>query len=203
MKRLLIINGHPDPRPERFCGALTRAYEHGAVAAGWETRLIEIGNLPLSSIEAAGHGEPLDTDLLDVLGDIEWANRLAIVFPLWFDKPPEALKVIFGHADVESARKGRRAHLIVTMDMPAFAYRSMLRPGAPKKALALSIPGVVPDEPVLIGCVTTITAEQRRQWLETVRGYGRSWLGASSGPSRTHVLASMIDRKMTQWWNGV
>ncbi len=202
MKRLLLINGHPDPRPERFCGALTSAYERGASSGGWETRRINVGDVPLSCIEAMTQGEAPGADVREVLDEIEWANRLAIVFPLWFDKPPEALRAIFSHAESTIERKGRKAHVIVTMDMPAFAYRSMLRPGAPKKALALSIPGVIPDEPILIGCVTSITPEQRRQWLEDMRNYGqRSWYGASVSPSRTHVLASMIDRT-TQWWNG-
>ena len=89
------------------------------------------------------------------------------------------------------------------MEMPAFAYRSMLRPDAPKKATGLAIPGVVPDEPVLIGCVNTITRERRRQWLETVRRYGeRSSYGTTAAPSRPLALASMIDRTVTQWWNG-
>jgi putative NADPH-quinone reductase len=202
MKRLLVINGHPDPRPARFCGALSSAYERGAASAGWETRRVNIGDLPLSSVEAISQGEPPDADILGVLGDIEWANKLAIVFPLWFDRPPEALRAIFAHAEAD-ARRGRKAHIIVTMDMPAFAYRSMLRPGATKPGLALSIPGLLPEEPVLIGCVTSITQEQRRQWLETIRGYGqRSWSGAAVGPSRTHVIASMIDRTVSQWWNG-
>ncbi len=203
MKRLLVINGHPDPRPERFCGALSSAYVRGASAAGWETRRCNVGDFALSSIEGMTRGERPPADICEMVGHIEWANRLAIVFPLWFDKPPEALRVIFAHLENEAGRKGRKAHVIVTMDMPAFAYRSMLRPGAPKKGLALSIPGVIPEEPVLIGCVATITAEQRRQWLETVHGYGeKSWFGAAVGPSRTHVLASMIDRTVTQWWNG-
>lgn len=204
MKRLLVINGHPDPRPARFCGALTRAYEQGAASAGWHTRRVNIGDLPLSSIEAVSRGDAPGADVLDVHSDLDWANRLAIVFPLWFDKPPEALGAVFGSADVDAVHKGRRAHVIVTMDMPAFAYRSLLRPDAPKKPLALSIPGVIPDDPVLIGCVSTISLEQRRQWLDAMRDYGRrTWLGASAGPPRSQRLASMIDRTVGQWWNSI
>lgn len=203
MKRLLVINGHPDPRPERFCGALTSAYVRGASSAGWETRCFNAGDLALSSIEGMARGECPPSDICEVISDIEWANRLAIVFPLWFDKPPEALRAIFAHLERGAGREGRKAHVIVTMDMPAFAYRSMLRPGAPKKGMALSIPGIIAEEPVLIGCVSSISAQQRRQWLEAVRDYGqKSWLGAAVGPSRTYVLASAIDRTVSQWWNG-
>lgn len=195
MKRLLVINGHPDPRPERYCGALARAYVHGATQAGWETRRTNIGDIALGAIEAISQGEEPGDDISKVLSDIGWANRLAIVFPLWFDKPPEALRAIF-------ARLGgtaRRAHTIVTMDMPAFAYRSLLRPGASsQKSLALSIPGVVPDEPVLIGCVSSITQAQRHDWLDAMRGYGNSWAGASAAP--TWTLSSMFDRTVSQLW---
>ena len=206
MKNLLVVNGHPDPRPERFCGALSDAYERGANAGGWETRRLNVGNLGPSSIAAMNSGECPDTDVLDTLGDIEWANRLAIIFPLWLGQPPDMLRVLFDYVDgaipCDGARR-RRAHVIVTMEMPAFAYRSMLRPGAPKKATELTIPGVVPDQPVLIGCVNTITREQRRQWLETVRRYGeRSNYGTTAAPSRSLAFASMIDRTVTQWWNG-
>jgi len=30
----LLVNGHPDPSPERFCSALCDAYEDGARKAG-------------------------------------------------------------------------------------------------------------------------------------------------------------------------
>ncbi len=201
MKRLLVINGHPDPRPARFCGALARAYERGAAQGGWQTRRINIGDLPLSSIETVTRGGTPDAEVLSALGDIDWANRLAIVFPLWFDKPPAALGAIFGYAD-EDDREGRKAHVIITMDMPAFAYRSLLRPDASRKSLALSIPGVIPDDPVLIGCVTSISQEQRLQWLEAMRDYGqRTWLGSSAEPPRSQLLAAMFDRTVRQWWN--
>ena len=206
MKNLLVINGHPDPRPERFCGALSHAYELGANAGGWETRRLNVGDLALSSIEAMSNGEGPDADVLNALGDIEWSNRMAIIFPLWFDQPPDTLRVLFEYIDGTIPGDGverRRAHVIVTMEMPAFAYRSMLRPGTPKMITDLAIPGVVPDKPVLIGCVNTITREQRCRWLETVRGYGeRSSYGTTAAPSRSLAFASMIDRTVTQWWSG-
>lgn len=160
---------------------------HGAHVAGWETRRFNIGDIPLGTVDALGRGEAPDADICGILSDIEWANRLAIIFPLWFDRPPEALRILFAQSEAP-----RRAQVIITMDMPAFAYRSLLRPGGSKKAPALDIPGVVPDEPVLIGCVSSITAQQRRQWIETVRDYGKSWLGASDAPHWT--FATMFDR---------
>ena len=204
MKHLLVINGHPDPRPERFCGALSEAYERGGSSGGWETRRVNVGNLPLSAIEGADGDEGQDADVLEVFNDIEWANRLAIVFPLWFDQPPDVLCALFSHVGGGTSRRGgRRAHVIITMEMPAFAYRSLLRPGSPRKVSDLAIPGVIPDQPVLIGCVNTITREQRRQWLETVRHYGeRSRHGTSEVPPRHLGLASRIDRTVTEWWNG-
>jgi len=202
MKNLLVINGHPDPRPERFCSALSSAYERGAGAGGWQTRRIDIGNLPLSSIEAMNRGGRPDVDILEMQADVEWANRLAIVFPLWFDEPPDALCALFEHLGDPHGR--RPAHVIVTMEMPAFAYRSMLRAGAPKNsATGLAIPGIVSEEPVLIGCVNTIDRNRRRGWLETVRDYGeRTTLGTARAPSRSLVIASMIDRTVMQWWHG-
>lgn len=197
MKHLLVINGHPDSNPARFCGALTDAYIRGGKDAGWLTRRLDVADLRLSSIEAM-KGDA-DVDVLAALNDIEWANRIAVVFPLWFDRPPAALRALFGHLP----RSRRRAHVIITMEMPAFAYRSLLRAGGPANATGLAIPGVVSDEPVLIGCVNTISSEQRREWLETVRQYGeRTRHGTTAAPSRPLALASMIDRTVGQWWNG-
>ncbi len=195
MKHLLVINGHPDSSPTRFCGALTDAYMRGGRGAGWQTRRLDVGTLKLASIEAMdGEGGP-DIEVAAALNDIEWANRLAIVFPLWFDRPPEALRALFDHVP----RGRRKAHVIITMEMPAFAYRSLLRAGATGSATGLAIPGIVADEPLLIGCVNTISAEQRREWLETVRQHGeRTRHGMTSAPSRPLALASTVG----QWWSG-
>src|SRR5262249_6217061 len=44
-RRILVINGHPDSRPERFCTALASAYSGAALKAGHEVRRIDIATL--------------------------------------------------------------------------------------------------------------------------------------------------------------
>ena len=47
-KRILILLGHPDPRPERLCRALAEAYHAGAVEAGHEVAVIDVARLDFS-----------------------------------------------------------------------------------------------------------------------------------------------------------
>lgn len=44
-KRIVIIQGHPDKSPERFCRALASAYERGAREAGHDVRRIDVATL--------------------------------------------------------------------------------------------------------------------------------------------------------------
>jgi hypothetical protein len=85
------------------------------------------------------------------------------------------------------------------MDMPAFAYRSILR--GPERSPMLAVPGIEAEEPVLIGCVSSISLEQRRDWLATLHSYGeRSRFGSVAVPSRVQAFADMIDRTVAQLW---
>lgn len=43
--RITIIDGHPDPGPERFCHALSNAYAVAATAAGHEVRRVNLCDL--------------------------------------------------------------------------------------------------------------------------------------------------------------
>lgn len=205
MKKLVVVNGHPDPRPNRFCAALCGAYEKGAAVAGWQISRVDIGKLPLSSLEALRQGQCEDTAAQAMLAELEGAQRLAVVYPLWFDRPPEGVQAFFSYIDqAQWSPAGRKAHIIITMDMPGFAYRTQLRPGAAQKPLMLDVPGLIPDEPVLIGCVSSITQEQRRHWLATMRDLGeRTSFGAAVTPTRIEAFAAAIDRTMSQWWAGL
>ena len=205
MKKLVVVNGHPDPRPNRFCAALCDAYQKGAAAAGWQVSRLDIGRLPLSCLEALRQGQCDDAAADAMLADIESAQRLAVVYPLWFDQPPEGVRSIFSYLDqVQWSPAGRKAHVIVTMDMPAFAYRTQLRPGVAQKPLMLDLPGLIPEEPVLIGCVSSIQPEQRQQWLAAMQEFGeRTNLGAAVTPTRIGAFAAAIDRTVSQWWAGL
>lgn len=50
-KRIVIIDGHPDSREERFVHALARAYQAGAEAAGHEVKRIRVGELDFPMLQ--------------------------------------------------------------------------------------------------------------------------------------------------------
>ena len=158
-RKILVINGHPDPRPERFCAALCEAYEAGAQSAQYEVRRLDVGALALAEPEAAASMDA-------VLDLVRWSNRLVIVFPLWLDGPPEQLRLLFNQIALAGGRE-RMARVVVTMEMPAFAHRNSSR-GAHMTVLS----GVKADKPIFIGCVNTISSDQRKHWLKSVHELG-------------------------------
>jgi len=199
MKTLLVINGHPDPRNERFCAGLSNAYQQGAEDGGWQVRRLNVGACPQEALEALKHGSGDSAKAM--LADIAWADRLAVVYPLWFGQPPQDLHLLFSHLAEGRCvpANGRKAHVIVTMDMPAFAYRRLLQPGAETQPM-LDLPGLIAEDPVLIGCVSSIALEQRERWLAAMRDFGmRTTLGSVRVPPRSASLASIIDRTVAQW----
>jgi putative NADPH-quinone reductase len=168
-RKLLVVNGHPDPRPERFCAALCGAYEAGAQARGCATRRLDVGAIDLAAVARAG--EAAD-GIEEAFRLVRAADRLAIVYPLWADAPPMGLKQMFDYvARLEEMlrlkdRAAKKARVVVTTALPAMVYRGKLAP------VALS--GVEADEPLFIGSVDTITDEQRARWIEQVRVLGRA-----------------------------
>jgi hypothetical protein len=86
VRQILVINGHPDPRPERFCAALCDSYQAGAEQAGWEVQRLDVGSLALT---------PNGPDLELSLAAMGWATQFLVVFPLWLEQPPEGLRTLF------------------------------------------------------------------------------------------------------------
>ena len=86
-RRILVVNGHPDCRPERYCGALCEAYEDGARSAGLNVQRLDAGGV---------NAIPGGDDMPAALEKIGWADRLTVVFPLWLDRPPVPLTDLFG-----------------------------------------------------------------------------------------------------------
>lgn len=187
-KRILILNGHPDPAPERFCSALAVAYQKGAQTAGHQARLLNIGAMSFDLLRTAvAFGEvPHNADIVGARGDMLWAEHLLFVFPLWLGGPPALLKgfmecvacseFLLGMGKglmPEGKLRGRTARILVTMGMPSLIYRAFfMRHGT--KAFErgiLRLAGIRPVRTSYIGDIAT-SIDKRRNWLSHVEGLG-------------------------------
>lgn len=93
-RKILVILGHPDPAPERFCRALARAYEDGARQAGHEVRLVDLATIyfPLLRGREAFERDPPPESLAEASQSLHWAEHLVFIFPLWLGTMPALLK---------------------------------------------------------------------------------------------------------------
>lgn len=190
-RRILILQGHPDPSGSRFGRALAHAYEQAARAAGREVRTVDIAQIdfPLVRTQADWKHGPLPPALLEAQQAIGWAEHLVVFFPLWMGgmpallkgfmeqvlRPGFALKDQDGSPFGQKALEGRSARVVVTMGMPALAYRWYFRAHS-LRALERNIFGLVGIAPVhetLIGQVETLDDGGRERWLERLAQLGR------------------------------
>jgi len=186
--RIAIIDGHPDPDPDRFVHALAVEYKRGAETAGHEVRSIEIATLdfPVLRSRQGWTDEPPVAAIADAQQTIAWANHVAIFYPLWLGDVPALLKAFLeqvmrpGFAIREGARpgqmgllKGRSAQIVVTMGMPAFFYRFFYGAHSVKslERNILKLVGIAPVRHTIIGSVEA-SPEQREAWLEEMTGLG-------------------------------
>ncbi|HWA29947.1 MAG TPA: NAD(P)H-dependent oxidoreductase [Rhizomicrobium sp.] len=158
-KHVLVINGHPEPSPERFCNALSRAFYIGAQSSGWKVHRLEAATGCFRSGEMKST-IPVDT----AAGLMHAADRLAIVYPLWFDAPPAPVQTLLEAAakfrqTADLPKRPRSAQLVVTMELPAFIHRAMLKERDAQQV-------------TFIGSVSALTDAQRQQWLHDIRILG-------------------------------
>lgn len=170
-RKILIIQGHPDANHGHFGDALVRAYEEGARTAGHELRRLTVAELDfpvLRSMAEWQHEAPVPA-IQDAQEAIRWAEHLVIFYPLWLGAMPALLKAFleqvlrpgFGIQTAEGAGmwkrllQGRSARIVVTMGMPAFAYRWLFRAHSLKnlERNILKFCGIAPVRATMIGMV--------------------------------------------------
>ncbi|ATE67154.1 NAD(P)H-dependent oxidoreductase [Rhizorhabdus dicambivorans] len=177
MRKVLVIDGHPDPTKERLIHALATAYRTAAEEAGHEVRTATLAVLDLAPLRSRAEWETgtLPEGIAAVQADLLWADHLVLLFPLWLGDMPALTKALLeqilrpGFAFGEDRGRlrprlgGRSARLIVTMGMPAAIYR-LWYAGHAIKVLRRSICGLVGIRPVratVIGSIErTGTAER-------------------------------------------
>lgn len=189
-RRVVIIQGHPDPAGGHFCHALADAYADGAVAGGHEVRRIDIAVLDFPWLRRKQEFEQDDPPA--AIGKaqqaIAWADHLLIVYPLWLGTMPALLKAFWeqtlrpGFAHDVGARgwkkllSGRSARIVVSMGMPALVYRLYFHAYG-LKALEhsiLRICGIRPIRTSLIGNIEARDGVARAQWMQKMLDLGRA-----------------------------
>ena len=191
-KRIVVINGHPDSRPERFCASLAESYATAAHRGGHEVRRIDVGALDFALLRdpKAFLDPPVSADIRKAQADVAWAQHLVFVHPLWLGAAPALLKGFMevmacggfafvggGAGNPKRGLTGKSARLIVTMGMPATAFR-LLFGGFGIRAFArgiLRLSGVAPVRKTYFGAVE-LSEARRLACLKNVGHLGEKGL---------------------------
>jgi putative NADPH-quinone reductase len=191
-KRILLIQGHPDAGHAHLCDVLEDAYAQGAREAGHEVRGIVIASLDFPLLRSQHEWEEgaLPPGLKQAQEDIQWAQHLVIVFPLWLGDMPALLKGFLeqvarpGFAfrpneKTPMARKGltgRSARIVVTMGMPAFVYRWFFMAHSIKslERNILRFVGIAPVRHTLLGMTGNPATSKVAGWVHKLQQLGRS-----------------------------
>jgi putative NADPH-quinone reductase len=189
-KHIVIIDGHPDPAPERFCHAVANAYAGAATEAGHVVHRIELARLEFPILRTRSEWEdsiPAES-IRDCQRAISAAQHVVLIYPLWLGDVPALLKGFLeqvfrpGFAIKQGARtlspgmlKGKSARIVVTMGMPALFYRLFFFAHS-VSSLRRNILGFVGLGPVRVSIIGTVegSAQARGKWIHRIRQYGRA-----------------------------
>jgi putative NADPH-quinone reductase len=188
MKKVLIINGHPNPASFNF--GLADAYKAGALQSGAIIEEIVIAKLNFNPNLAFGYQKrmELEPDLIAAWEKIKHADHLVWIHPVWWGGLPAITKgfidrlflpgMAFRYRENslfwDKLLKGKSAHIITTLDQPGWYYWLMF--GKPSvnqlKKSVLNFCGISPVKTTYIGIVKTADADKRKKWLEKVYKLG-------------------------------
>ena len=186
-KNIVVIVGNPDSNS--YCSSLAESYVKAATEKGHDVKLFKLGDANFDPILHYGHKQPqeLEPDLVAIREAILWASHLVFVYPIWWGSIPALLKGFFDRAFLpgyafryrkdsvwwDKLLTGRSAHLIVTMDTPAWYYRWIYKmPGHNQMKLTiLEWCGIMPIKINSFGPLHGSSAEQRESWRQKIIGY--------------------------------
>ncbi|MDR4952772.1 NAD(P)H-dependent oxidoreductase [Chryseobacterium sp. ES2] len=189
MKKIVIINGHPNK--DSFNFGIAEAYRSGAIEAGAEVKEIVIRDLHFNPNLQFGYQKriELEPDLVKAWEVIQWADHLVWVHPVWWGGFPALMKGFIDRLFLpgmaykyrensvwwDKLLKGKTAHIITTLDQPGWYYRLFFgRPSVNQlRKSILEYCGVKPVKVTYIGIIRNSKEEQRSKWLRKVKELGR------------------------------
>lgn len=188
MKKVLIINGHPDKESYNF--ALAQAYIKGAAKINTEIQVINIRELNFNPNLEFGYRKrtELEPDLLDAQEKLKWADHIVWLYPVWWGAVPAIMKGFLDRVLLpgfafrkrenslwwDKLLTGKSARIICTLDQPGFYYRWFY--GKPShnaiKKLTLHFIGIRSVKITTIGPIRLSTDKFREKWLKKVERLG-------------------------------
>ena len=186
-KNILVILGHPDTNS--FCGSLSKAYIDSAKVSGSEVRELQLGELKFDPILWNGYNkiQELEPDLAKAQELIQWSNHIVFVYPNWWGAMPALMKGFFDRVFLpgfafkyrdgsvpDKLLSGRTAHLMVTMDTPAWYYRWIYRrPGHNEmKRTILEFCGIKVVKISEFAPIKDSSQQQREKWIAIAKDLG-------------------------------
>ncbi|MDZ7880629.1 MAG: NAD(P)H-dependent oxidoreductase [Saprospiraceae bacterium] len=188
MKKILIINGHPDK--ESFSFGLAEAYKKGAISSGAEVREIVIRDLDFNPNLQFGYRKrtELESDLIDSQEKIKWAEHLVLIYPVWWGSIPALMKGFIDRVFLpgfafqkkensvwwDKLLTNKSARIISTLDQPAWYYWLVYRQPSNNamKKLTLQFSGVNPVKVTTIGPIRLSKDTYRQNWLGKIERLG-------------------------------
>lgn len=189
MKKILIINGHPNK--ESFNFGLVAAYKKGVQQnENAEIKEITIAELKFNPNLEFGYQNrtDLEPDLLEAWEKIKWADHLVWVHPVWWGGLPAITKGFIDRVFLpgfafqprensvfwDKLLKGKTGRIITTLDQPGWYYRLVFgRPSVNQlKKVTLEFCGITPVKVTYIGIVKTSTEDLRKKWLAKIEKLG-------------------------------
>lgn len=188
-KKILIINGHPNR--ESFNFGIVAAYKEGAKESGAEVRSINIADLDFNPNLQFGYQKrtEVEPDLLQAWEDIQWADHLVWVHPVWWGGLPAMMKGFIDRLFLpgfafqyrenslfwDKLLKGKSARIITTLDQPSWYYALIYgRPSVNQlKKSTLLFCGISPVKVTYLGIIKTSDATKRHKWLQKIKQLGQ------------------------------
>jgi len=187
MKKILIINGHPDEKSFNF--ALAKAYLKGCIKSGSEVKKININSLNFNPNLKFGYKKrtELEPDLIKAQEKLKWADHIVWVYPVWWGSVPAIMKGFLdrvllpgfafkkreGSLWWDKYFSGKSSRIICTLDQPSWFYRIN---GCPShiamKKMTMNFIGVKSVKITAIGPLRLSTDDFRNKWLKKVEKLG-------------------------------
>ena len=187
MKTAIVFN---HPYEGSYCNALLAAVSTGLSKAGHEIDLIHLDNdnfnpvMTARDLKGFKDGKPQDPQVIEYCERINKADRLILIFPIWWELMPAMMKgfidkVIFPGAAYDYDHSGRFPRMnkrwnnlqgvtvITTMNTPSIAYR-LLFGNAIKKAIfngTFRKLGFKNRKWISFNMVKFVSAAKRQKWL--------------------------------------